>query len=470
MKHFIFLLFILKASFLIGQKEIVLSFQKEGLDFDNIHRLGSKGFIVSFSSKAKKGIINHKKIWYSNDAKIIKELSFSITDAKYNSYFVYSNDSYIIERYYNKSGADCFIVTDISEFKENIIKPELPKGFQTDNICAVNDKLFLSGSTSSGIYVRHFLVIDINTGKTVKTKNMIGDIPQSSLFVKSIIKAKGTDEAYILLEQFKTMKETSYFAKINESGAVLSSFNLTEITKYNSSFLSVLKVNSNTSMLSGSYYKKSNLRSDGVFISELENDKINYSNFYKLDNTLKLTKETSTENNDEEVKVTKADKKDNALSKFKNNKIYAHELIATKSGYYFAGEVYYETDKTLSDGTTVFTGNQFTHGIIVKFSLSGELQWYSTFEMVPHIKMNKGLYNIGLKLHDDESIEVFYNSNKKLHSKKYDHNGKLLSEKNTNEVIQNVIIHLFENKFLCYSIIADKGISHTLNFQVIDVP
>jgi hypothetical protein len=222
--------------------------------------------------------------------------------------------------------------------------------------------------------------------------------------------------------------------------------------------------------LSGSYYKKSNLRSDGIFISELENDKIKYSNFFKLDNTLKLTKVTSTENNEEEDNETKTDKKDNTLSKRKNNKIYAHELIATKSGYYFAGEVYYETDKTLSDGTSVFTGNQFTHGIIVKFSLSGELLWYSTFEMVPHIKMNKGLYNIGLKLHEDESIEVFYNSNKKLYSKKYDQNGRVISEKNSNELIQNIIIHLYENKFLCYNSLISKGITRTSNFQIIDVP
>jgi len=229
----------------------------------------------------------------------------------------------------------------------------------------------------------------------------------------------------------------------------LGDFNLSKNLKNNLTTYSSQKLSDTEYVYTGTYAQKSSRSANGLYLAKAKNDKIDFIKFYNftdLDDFLSYLSERR-EKKIEKKKERKAEKGKELLI---NYNIAAHNIRELDDGYMFVGEAFYPTYRTETTTTwttnangvrtpqtqtrRVFTGYQYTHAVIAKFGLDGELLWDRTFDLWQASKPYYIKRFIRIADFDEDEIKLVFSSNSRVVSKSFNFDGELVNDQESDEI------------------------------------
>jgi hypothetical protein len=220
-------------------------------------------------------------------------------------------------------------------------------------------------------------------------------------------------------------------------------FNVTKNVKEKLITVAATKIQ-NRYVITGTFSKTRSVRSQGVFIGEVENKKLNFIKFYNFLELKNFTSYLSQKQQDkiERKKNSKAQKGEELLM---NYRIVTHPIIESEDGYIFLGEAFYPTYHTYTTTVgkatqvhTVFDGFQYTHATLAKFDRAGKLLWDNTFPMWSTSKPFMVVKFISFR-QGEETTELTYSERNTIWYKVFDVvNGEIVKD-NSKEIIDTFL-------------------------------
>ncbi len=459
---FFFLLHLTSFAQVSTQKRIELELF-DGYTNEQIYQFGEKGFIL-FSNKER--TFSPETEWkidfYNSELEIETTKSLFIPN-RYALTASYKSEENFHALFKTKSG-DYKLLTVSPATKEPIvIDGVLPKKAYSTQLIVNNEYAYIQ----SVINKRNALFsVNWKSGN----QNFI-PIPFDSSKNTSKIELQfieESNEVFLYLWAKRGQARDVIIMRLNDKGQAIDDFKLTENITTNF-------INITASYIDKDHYIFTNLsgQSQGLFFCEYENGKLKalqYKNYLDLKNFLTFlpTKKQ------EKIEAKKAKKE--AAGKQLNFDYYmaGHPIVKLNDGYLYMGEAYYPTYRTESytyyrNGVPfvrtrqVFDGYQYTHAIIVKYDLNGNIVWDQTFEMYPRYKpfVVKRFINYNKK--DTESIKLVFSSHQKIVSKVFDYDGTLKQDKKAISIETNDeddktkattsnINYWYDNYFLAYGV------------------
>lgn len=381
-----FLVMTLSAFAQQDEKRIELDL-RDGYEDERAYPLSNDGFLIqSFGTDPKKGQIDCKNDFYSTGFKLLKSVSVPV---KERTQFVTSYDENGINYTMIRNRRDYFaiITADAGNLeckKTEGLMPDL--GLLSDMVVHDDKAIFkVVDKKASGI-----LIIDLKTGKIKFTPVKIERFAAKDL---TILDFQVFDDDLLVFTNAQTDKsnEDLYIVTYNMSGQQKDFFNVTKTVKEKLITASATKIG-NKYIITGTFSKTRSDQSQGIFIGELENKKLNFIRFY---NFLELKNFTGylTQKQQDRIERKKDNKEKQGKEMLLNYRIVTHPIIESADGYTFLGEAFYPTYNTYTTSIpngnggsttqvhTVFDGYQYTHATLAKFDFEGNLLWDNTFSM-----------------------------------------------------------------------------------------
>jgi len=176
--------------------------------------------------------------------------------------------------------------------------------------------------------------------------------------------------------------------------------------------------------------------SDGIFYSKFENGKVDnilFWDYYHLDNfhsTLSEREQKLAKRNKE-----KLENESNIIRPERS--MFHHDIIQVEGGFLFIGEIYHPTYSTDCDDYGMdrdFDGFKYTHAIICKFDLEGNLLWDQSIDLSQTYIVGQPKKHISTLIDDSNEIILCYAVNRKIFYKVISLDGKLVRELETLEI------------------------------------
>ena len=115
-----------------------------------------------------------------------------------------------------------------------------------------------------------------------------------------------------------------------------------------------------------------------------------------------------------------------------NCQVTSHGLMEYRDAYYYVGEAFFPTYMVTGTGfstSTVFTGYQYTHAVLVKFDASGNILWDNCFPMNPSYKPMRLIHFVAAGFNGG-NVSALYPDKRLLVSKLFsDTNGSVVQDK-----------------------------------------
>jgi len=270
------------------------------------------------------------------------------------------------------------------------------------------------------------------------------------------------DEAIVYLSKYqKRLADDKIAAIYDVSGDKKEIINLSQNEENELLNVSASPLKGDGYIWSGTYGIGRSKISNGIFFgasSEGKMDFVNYFPYSDLTEFLKFLPEKK------QAKIEKKKAKKKARGKeFKiSYRMAAHDIIKKEDGYILIGEAYYPTYRTETYTTTsvvngvsttttqtrqVFDGYRYTHAIVIKFDLEGNMIWDRYFELNPQGKPFYVKRYISVNTEDDGLIKLLYATGGQICGKSYDYDGIIVNEfkRNTLELAEDAEVARWTN-------------------------
>lgn len=415
---------------------------KDGYSNETIIELGENGIIqyaYDTESSGKKDIWRYQL--YDTKLEIQKEIEVKIPNNLYISK-KWHNDDILITLFKDRKGNYNISNIDVKKFKESRVAGKFPKKTYIHSMTALGDFIYLNVSIK-----RESFLYSINwkTGAKNIIPVMISGYKSKEIHFEDFQLLKESNEAILYVQANKKRTSESYIIRLDNKGNKTDIFKLTNEIDKNLSNISAQKIGENKYIYTGTYSNKSVNTSQGMFFCEATGSKVRYIKYYKyteLKNFFKYLPERK------QKKVDKKKKRKSAKGKSLNyNYLLAvHEINVQDDGYIFLGEAYYatyrtETTTTFVNGVAttttrrVFDGYQYTHAVLAKFNINGELIWDEIFKMW---KKNKP-YSVKKYIYVDENntdnkLNYIFTDAGQINTKTFNTDGKIIAEENSESI------------------------------------
>lgn len=432
-----------------------------------VYPLGEQGFLLqSFEKKAIGGMVGFKSDFYSTDFKLLKSVTTKIKERTlYADSYDRNGMNYTMIR--NRRDYFAIIISDAN--KQECIKTEgkLADLGELSDMKVYDDKAIFK---CVGKKENTVLIVELSSGKAKYIPIKVENFRSKML---SILDFQVFDNEIMVFINAITdnKKEDLYIAMYDMVGRQKEIFNVTKTVKEKLITVAATKIQ-NRYVITGTYSKTNVSKSQGVFIGEVENKKLNFIKFY---NFLELKNFTSylSQKQQDRIERKKSNKTQKGEELMMNYSIVTHPVIETEDGYIFLGEAFYPTFSTytthVSTGNgggstqvhTVFDGFQYTHATLAKFDRSGNLLWDNTFPMWSMYKPFKVKKFISFR-QGQETTELTYSERNTIWYKVFDQvNGSTIKD-NSKEIIDTYlkgdkvkrsfsnIDYWYDNNFLAY--------------------
>ncbi|MBC7641334.1 MAG: hypothetical protein H7174_03195 [Flavobacterium sp.] len=384
---FLLFLFLANASINAQKNSNRLEFDiKDGYENEVTFPMGANGIIQeATASDANDGQVEIKSDLYSTDLVLKKSFSILIKSrCKIDDYCDSEGVHYSVYR----GSRDYFAIVMLNTINMTYTKIEGEydnddtfNGMKVINNIAVFKTLHNGKST--------IVIIDLKTGETKVSTFKFEHFSSSDLTIEDF--QVYNDEILVFINAKTNRKnEDLYISKLNFNGDQLETYNITTDIEEKLITFQATKMNGKY-ILTGTFSKTKKDMSQGIFLAEVVNKKLNFMKFY---NFLDLKNFTSylPQKQQDKIEKKKERKEENGKELLINYNIAIHPIIAVENGYEFLGEAYYPVYHTVTtrmanggfSSYTVFDGYRYTHAVLAKFDKQGGLSWDNTFSMYPN--------------------------------------------------------------------------------------
>ncbi|WP_040554559.1 hypothetical protein [Prevotella multiformis] len=337
--------------------------------------VGDKGLVVqSFAKDTKDGKRYFKTAYYSTAMKYVGADSMLIDKGMYYYSNVVENGVlYTVLR--EKDGSFMVVAFNAATRKCNVTDGEYTRKGSMRNLVITNGSVVFSSTQKKTDRIG---IIDLKTGHC-----NFADIHFPKVKDKDIFILENTVIDNVIYALVRTGDDVQ-LVRVDKQGKVLGTDNLTADIAERIVSASVSKAGGRF-FVTGTYSKVKKGGSEGIFFSELKNNRFNNIKFY---NFLDLKNFTEYMSGRKQAKVerrkAKAEKagKEYALDYL----MASHRIMTDGKDYFYLGEAYYPVYRTTMVGNMVmstFAGYAYTHAVLAKFNAAGNLLWDECFPMDP---------------------------------------------------------------------------------------
>jgi len=349
---------------------------------------------------------------------------------------MFYNDEFVFNIFSNKQREFVIVGINMADLSITKTNGELPpKAVLTDMKVLGDYAYFMARIKNAGFVYK----VNLENGKGTSFPVTIGGYSPKKLMNENYQLLEKSNEILSFTRVFVKKKVTElYMSRIDQDGTIEKPVKLQSVGDNSIVSVSGCRVDENKIVITGTY-AKTGLMSEGLFFGEVEDNSVNYMRYYNfldLKDFLSYLPERRQEKIEKKKAKKEAQGKEMSLDYF----IADHDIILLDDGYLFLGEAYYptyraETRTTVGpNGTTstytvyVFDGYQYTHAVLAKFSLDGELMWDVCFEMFPGYKPFYVKRFIAISEQTASQISMVFTSYNHIISKSIDFNGSILKD------------------------------------------
>lgn len=438
-KIFYTLLLLFSISFFSQNKLDRLEFDlMDDFESEVVTPMGKNGLLVqSFGTDKNDGQIELKNDFFSLDFKLVKTVMTPIKARSFWSDY-YQTDEYNYTLIRNKRDYFAIVKTNSKDFSCTKVEGEYDDDATMTNMKVVGNKAYFKSVESK---LDKIIIVDLTTGAVTEIPFKFGDFRKKDI---SILDYQVIDSEILVFVSAKTNRkvEDLYVAVLDQiSGNQKEFYIVTD--NLEEKIVSVAATKSNGKyILTGTYSKDKKNYANGIFLGEIEKQKLSFIKFY---NFLDLKNFTNYLPEKKQDKIER--KKDRYEEKGKellmNYNIATHPITETADGYMFLGEAYYPVYITQQCGMVnnmpifcqVFAGYQYTHATMAKFDKTGNLIWDNTFTMFPIYRPFGVRLFITTGYTNDVANLAFGNQNN-IVSKSFNLKTGATTKDNTQEIIE----------------------------------
>lgn len=375
--------FYLQAQAVIEERIEIES--KETID-ETISSFGDAGFVFSNEKIERKERTLNFDI-YSTDLEVTESFH-KVIDRKYGYERQFADEKCIYQIHFNSKGNFEFFTLNVEKQKLDQFSGILPNKMSIKEMKVMNGICYLRGISKKQDYI---LKLDLDTHKIKSIPLRVKNVKSKRLHVNNMQILEDANEIIVSIDINPTRTERhTYLVVIDEEGDT-DQFKIYTATEDKEKLMdySFSKIGEDAYSISGTYSKRSTVTSEGLFFGIIDNGKvesINFYNFLELDDFLSYLPEKK----QDKIEKKKSRKKKRGKELSLNYNIAAHDVIKKEDGsFIFIGEAYYATYRTVTtvsaNGTVTttqeFDGYQYTHAVVAKFDINGELVWDNCFKM-----------------------------------------------------------------------------------------
>jgi len=452
------------------EQRIEFDLKEDDFKGHSLYSFGEAGFVIESNTPTKKGYKQFKYELFSSSLSPIKSHVEKVKMSKTAKYGTYNSKTHFATLVYDITGEAKVISVKGESLEAKTNSFTIPRSFNYHTAELVGEKLYLYGRVKKNPVI---IFIDCETGKNTIVPIKIDGFKSTKIFFKNLSIIEKSGEAFCTFSAVKGSKISLFIIKFDSNNKKQELVDMTSSFDKYLKELSVKNIGTNKYILTGTYSSKLSNTSEGIFFAQLDGNKIKdvrYTNFLDLSNFLNYLPEKK------QAKIENKKSKKEAAGKelTMNYDILNHELLVGKDCYYYIGEAYYPTYRTETYPTfvngrpvvqvrKVFDGYQYTHAIIVKYSLDGKILWDQTFEMWSSTKplYIKKFIIVGDNF--EKSLDLVFASKNRIVSKSFDNNGKILYDRKSDEIPTETkgdvtkdgfsdIEYWFDNYFLAFGI------------------
>lgn len=346
--------------------------------------------VQSLGKKGIKGQNELKTEFYSSDFQLLKSVSIMI---KERSAFKesYQNQDRNYSFYRTKRNSFTIVTSDSKSMTSQKVEGKFPKGAEFSGMRVSENKVVLCMTHKRA---EKMIIINLTDGKYKEITFKINKIRTKNISIQDFQVLDNEILVYLKVNQDRKNSDV-YIARIGFDGIQKQIFCVTQDTPEKIISVSATKIDGKY-IITGTYSKNNNKMSQGIYIGEVENEKLHFIKFYNFADLKNFTQFMSEKEQKKiERKKEKAEQKGEEL--LLNYNIASHPIVSVSDGYEFLGEAYYPTYRTYTTSSfmnghwstqihTVFDGFRYTHATLVKFDKDGNIIWDNTFKMFPWTK------------------------------------------------------------------------------------
>lgn len=408
---------------------------------------GENGFILrSEEAKRNTGSIKMKYQSFSNNLQPQKEIVVELEAKRSNLYTSLHTDRHIVEFVYSMSGKAHMNVIDGHNLEVKKYSIDAPAG-QTNLLASFAGDyavIVLSGKKSFNV-----LSVNVVDGSSHVRPLKIENFKPSRMSIESISSMQNSNEAVICVDVLDKSKKVSgkrvntYLFFLNCSSG---NYKVVDInSKINNTLLTVsaAKIGDDRYIVTGTYTTrmKSSV-AEGLFISEMENGKVNfveYNGFSQLKEFTKYLPERTQARMERKREKIESSGKEAVFSILAVH----HPTVITEDSYFILAEYFiptYRTETQTVNGQRtsrqVFDGYLYTHASLVKYSKEGAMQWDRTFELTPNYKPFVPVRFISLARNSTSgNLTMVYSTRNRIASKSIRTDGSVEYDRNSDEIL-----------------------------------
>jgi len=446
---------------------------ESGFSNVSVYEFGENGILIRSLNKNAK---NDQKEWhyqlYNTDLELYQEKKVAIAN-KFGVDETFTDETRHYTLFKNKNGKFSLVTFNTHTFELLKVDGLLPEKCRVSQMVISGNYAYFKCSIRREPFL-YFINWKTREQQPVPFSIKGAKIKNTSLDDFQLLENSNEIFLYVKVKVDKKNKET-YIVKLDDQGNKLSTSNLTKNIDKSLVNVSSLKTGESKYLLTGTYSKKSQIESEGLYFCKLNGNKIEYINFYgftEFENFLNYLPEKKIA----KIEKRKA-KKESKGKEFKLlYRVAPHEIIERADGFILTGEAYYPTYRTETTTTTTyvngnpqrttntvehFDGYRYTHAFIAKFGNDGNLKWDQTFEMWPTYKPFRVKKFISIDEPDENSVKMLFVSMGRIVTKVFDNDGNILKDFTTKPIETSFegdklkrsfsnIIHWYDNYFIAY--------------------
>lgn len=404
---------------------------KEDYENQKVFSLQEKGLLIqSTATKASKGQLEVKNDFYDTNLNLLTSESMFVKERTdiIDSYQT-NGINYSLIR--NKRDYVAIVIADINNKSVRKIESEYTDEGTLTEMKVYNDKAIFKSVVHKQ---NKIVIIDLKSGTAQEVTFKFGDFRRTDIQIEDF---QVLDNEVLVFVNAKNSRKSNdlYIASLDLNGSQKEFYKVTDNIEEKLIEVAATKVGSKY-ILTGTYSKTRSDMSQGLFMAEVDNKKLNFIKFY---NFIDLKNFTSYMSEKQQRKVER--KVENATDRNKelllNYFIENHPVKVTADGYIFLGEAFYPTYIVYHNGNssyTQFDGYFYTHAVIAKFSKTGDLIWDNSFEIKPGYKPMTIKRFISMN-ENKEAVDLSFGNLEEIVYKKVDaENGNTLIN-DTTEII-----------------------------------
>lgn len=405
-------------------------------DFENeiVFPLGENGLLLqSFNVDSKKGQIEFKNDFYTNDFKLAKT---ELINVKERTSYVDSYSENGINYTLIRNKRDYFSI--IKSDSKNLACSKV-EGEYSDDASMLTMKVYDNKAIFKSVEdnLDKIIIVDLITGGVKEIPFKFGDYRRKDISIKDFQIME--DEILVFVNAKSDRKTTDLFiTKLSLSGEQKDFYCITNDITEKLITVAATKFNDKY-ILTGTYSKDKSDMSQGVFIGEVQNKKVNFMKFYNFVDLKNFTEYLS-DKQQKKIERKKNAKEERGKELLLNYNIATHPIKLVEDGYEFLGEAFYPVYTYYPCGhmgrsmCSRFLGYQYTHATLAKFDLTGNLKWDNTFEMYPSYLPTTVKKFITMD-QDKNTINLVFGNGSQIKYKVFNSNNGTIEKDSTQEII-----------------------------------